>query len=42
LFETGEAHEPADAAGERRLVRRAAVEDVLWTFLNRKEFLINH
>jgi hypothetical protein len=42
LFETGEAHEPADAAGEWRLVRRAAVEDVLWTFLNRKEFLINH
>jgi long-chain acyl-CoA synthetase len=22
--------------------RRAAVEDVLWTFLNRKEFLGNH
>jgi len=24
------------------LVRRSAVEDVLWTFLNRTEFLGNH
>jgi hypothetical protein len=29
-------------AGDGATVRRAAVEDVLWTFLNRKEFLGNH
>ena len=28
--------------GDGALVRRAAVEDVLWTFLNRTEFLGNH
>ena len=42
LFEAGGESVPADGAVDPGAVRRAAVEDVLWTFLNRKEFLVNH
>ena len=44
LFEAGAETLAGDlaASDNRGAGRRAAVEDVLWTFLNRKEFLENH
>ena len=42
LFVAGGESITGGGDGDEVLVRRAAVEDVLWTFLNRTEFLGNH
>ena len=42
LFDAGGESVTGSGDGDGALVRRAAVEDVLWTFLNRTEFLGNH